>query len=163
MNHGRSHLQTDASLHDRSSQRHAAVGEGHYTGCRRIGDGRDGCKQRLDVLVKGRPARSSDVYRDELDQTEEQIEKDVARLQGYAEELLELGLELKSPLDGLVDFPTQIDGKPALLCWKLGEPAVLYWHDLESGFEGRQPLTANTCVDSPEIDDSHHDFGDSHS
>lgn len=120
-------------------------------------------KQRLDVLVKGRPARSSDVYRDELDQTEEQIEKDVARLQGYAEELLELGLELKSPLDGLVDFPTQIDGKPALLCWKLGEPAVLFWHDLESGFEGRQPLTANTCVDSPEIDDSHHDFGDSHS
>ena len=38
-------------------------------------------KQRLDALVKGRPARSSDVYRDELEQTEEEIEKDVARLQ----------------------------------------------------------------------------------
>ena len=120
-------------------------------------------KQRLDALVKGRPARSSDVYRDELEQTEEEIEKDVARLQGYVEELMELGVELKSPLDGLVDFPTHIDGKPALLCWKLGEPAVLYWHDLESGFEGRQPLTADTRVDSRDIDEADHDFGGSHS
>jgi hypothetical protein len=41
---------------------------------------------------------------------------------------------------GLVDFPTEMDGQPAYLCWKLGEPAVAHWHDIESGFAGRRPL-----------------------
>ncbi len=116
-------------------------------------------KQRLELLVKDRPSRAADVYRDELSQTEEEIDKDVARLQGYVEELMEVGVELKGPLDGLVDFPTQIDGKPALLCWKLGEPIVGFWHDLDSGFAGRQPLTARTCCEASESED---EFGDSH-
>ncbi|MFO0818841.1 MAG: DUF2203 domain-containing protein [Pirellulales bacterium] len=121
-------------------------------------------KQRLELLVKDRPSRTADVYRDELSLTEEEIDKDVARLQGYVEELMELGVELKGPLEGLVDFPTQIDGKPALLCWKLGEPAVGFWHDLDSGFAGRQPLTDRTCCEPGESDEageSGGEFGDS--
>jgi hypothetical protein len=63
-------------------------------------------------------------------------------LQEYVEELRHLGVEPKGAVEGLVDFPCQIDGRIVLLCWKLGEPEVLYWHDLDTGFAGRQPLTA---------------------
>ena len=41
-----------------------------------------------------------------------------------------------------------IDGREAFLCWKLDEPEVLFWHDLEAGFAGRQSLTADAAVDS---------------
>lgn len=41
---------------------------------------------------------------------------------------------------GLVDFPAQLDGKPVLLCWRLGEPRVAYYHGEHEGFRGRKPL-----------------------
>ena len=41
---------------------------------------------------------------------------------------------------GLVDFPAIVDGREAYLCWQLDEEEVAFWHDLESGFGGRQPL-----------------------
>ena len=41
---------------------------------------------------------------------------------------------------GLLDFPSVLDGKTVLLCWKLGEPGIAYWHTEEEGFAGRKPL-----------------------
>jgi hypothetical protein len=41
---------------------------------------------------------------------------------------------------GLIDFPAIRDGAEVYLCWELGEDAVEFWHDLESGYRGRQPL-----------------------
>jgi hypothetical protein len=41
---------------------------------------------------------------------------------------------------GLVDFPAVLDGHEVYLCWLEDEPEIGYWHDLESGFGGRQPL-----------------------
>jgi hypothetical protein len=41
---------------------------------------------------------------------------------------------------GLVDFPSMRDDEPVYLCWKLGEPAVAYWHGIEEGFSGRKLL-----------------------
>jgi len=52
----------------------------------------------------------------------------------------ELGVELKDLDQGLVDFPSYRDGKLVYLCWKRGETRIGFWHDLESGFAGRQPL-----------------------
>ena len=52
----------------------------------------------------------------------------------------ELGCELKDLDQGLIDFPSYRDGKLVYLCWKRGEPKIEFWHDLESGFGGRQPL-----------------------
>jgi hypothetical protein len=52
----------------------------------------------------------------------------------------ELGCELKDLDQGLIDFPSYRDGKLIYLCWKRGEPKIEFWHDLESGFGGRQPL-----------------------
>lgn len=101
-------------------------------------------RERLAELRGGRKADHRDLYSEELAQIEEELEKDLHRLQGYVDELRELGVEPKNPLEGLVDFPCQMDDRIVFLCWKLGEPEVLYWHEIEAGFAGRQPLTAET-------------------
>lgn len=102
-------------------------------------------RQRLAMLVAGRDKSSGDFYSDELCQVEEDLEKDSQRLRGYIDELRELGVEPKGGPDGsiaTVDFPSILDGRLVYLCWRLGEPEVLFWHDLDAGFAGRQPLVA---------------------
>lgn len=56
-------------------------------------------------------------------------------------ELEELGVQMKDYERGLIDFPAMRDGRVVLLCWQMGEGDELeWWHDLEAGFAGRQPL-----------------------
>jgi hypothetical protein len=52
----------------------------------------------------------------------------------------DLGVELKDPALGLIDFPSLRDDRVIYLCWRLGEPAIEYWHETDTGFAGRQPL-----------------------
>jgi hypothetical protein len=55
--------------------------------------------------------------------------------------LNEQGIEIKSVDHGLIDFPTEREGRVVYLCWRLGEGAVIrYWHEIAAGFAGRQPL-----------------------
>jgi hypothetical protein len=53
-----------------------------------------------------------------------------------------LGVVVKDPRIGLVDFYGQLEGEIVFLCWQYGEPSVAYWHTLDGGFAGRQPLDA---------------------
>jgi hypothetical protein len=99
-------------------------------------------RQRLAMLTAGRERESGNPYSDELTAVEAELEKDAERLRGYVEELIELGVEPKSAMDGLVDFPSLMDGRVVYLCWKLGEPEVMHWHELDAGFAGRQGLAA---------------------
>jgi len=64
----------------------------------------------------------------------------IRTLRGHVEHLAELGILLRDPETGLVDFPGELDGRRVYLCWRLGETRVGHWHDLESGFAGRRPL-----------------------
>ncbi len=50
------------------------------------------------------------------------------------------GCQIKDPAMGLIDFPALRDGREILLCWRLGEEGIHWWHDLDAGFRGRQPL-----------------------
>jgi hypothetical protein len=52
----------------------------------------------------------------------------------------DLGVELKDPALGLIDFLSLRDGREIYLCWRLGETSIGYWHDTDTGFAGRQPL-----------------------
>jgi len=52
----------------------------------------------------------------------------------------EMGVVLKHPLEGLVDFYSYRDGELVELCWKLGEDRVAHWHRIGEGFPGRKPL-----------------------
>jgi hypothetical protein len=113
-------------------------------------------RERLAALRAGREkaASSRDVYGEELALVEQELEKDAQRLQEYVEELRQLGVDPKNGPEGLVDFPAMIDGRPVFLCWKLGEPDVMYWHDLEAGFQGRQPLAAGSVAGGSPSDSS---------
>ena len=61
-------------------------------------------------------------------------------IEGYIAELNDLGVICKGMGTGLVDFRGRIDGRDAFYCWKLGEVSVLYWHEVDAGFVGRQRL-----------------------
>ncbi|HTY83290.1 MAG TPA: DUF2203 domain-containing protein [Silvibacterium sp.] len=51
-----------------------------------------------------------------------------------------IGVQVKDLDTGLLDFPCEINGEIVLLCWKLGESRIDYWHTVEDGFRGRQPI-----------------------
>jgi hypothetical protein len=115
-------------------------------------------RHRLALLTSGRDLKPGDPYSDELAQMEAELERDARRLQEYVDELRELGVEPKGAVEGLVDFPCQMDGRLVFLCWRLGEPEVLFWHDLDTGFAGRQPLTAGSF--SGGYDEGDETYGD---
>lgn len=107
-------------------------------------------RQRLAFLMERRRTPGKDPYQEELNQIDEELANDAARLQEYVDELRQLGVEPKSAAEGLVDFPAMLDGRLVYLCWRLGEPAVEYWHDLEAGFQGRQRLGEQSVTDPEE-------------
>jgi hypothetical protein len=57
-------------------------------------------------------------------------------------EMEAIGVQVKDLEKGLLDFPCIVDGQTVLLCWKLGEKEIGYWHSIEDGFAGRKPLDA---------------------
>jgi hypothetical protein len=54
--------------------------------------------------------------------------------------LAELGILLRDPESGLVDFPSELEGRRVFLCWQLGEERVAWYHDEHAGFTNRRPL-----------------------
>jgi hypothetical protein len=98
--------------------------------------------ERLTQLGAGqeRPDAFADSYREERQAAQRELEQDQARLDAYVDELHELGVALKDFFVGLVDFPSRREGRPVWLCWKLGEPRVAFWHEIDAGAAGRQPL-----------------------
>ncbi len=98
-------------------------------------------RERQDRLARVRvPAGRDDAYSEELQHQVADFEHDQERLKEYFHELKKLKVELKDPFTGLIDFRAKRDGRDVFLCWKLGEPEITHWHELDSGFAGRQPL-----------------------
>jgi hypothetical protein len=91
---------------------------------------------RLDLLMSN--SDTVDLRVVALEKEVQAIARDIDSFQG---ELEALDIQLKDRRLGLVDFPTEIEGRRALLCWRLGEPSVQFWHDEDAGYAGRQPLS----------------------
>ncbi len=66
--------------------------------------------------------------------------REFRQVENGVRDLQEIGCVLKDMSIGLVDFPALRENREILLCWKYGEPEVMFWHDLESGYQGRQRL-----------------------
>lgn len=62
------------------------------------------------------------------------------RMQEALESLDGLGVLVKDLHEGLVDFPTLYRGEEVLLCWRMGEPDIAWWHGVEEGFHGRKQV-----------------------
>ncbi len=52
-----------------------------------------------------------------------------------------MGIQVKDLNSGLLDFPALKDGRTVLLCWQYDEPSIQFWHDIDTGFGGRQRIT----------------------
>lgn len=104
-------------------------------------------RQRLASVTRERRRRDSDPYSEELAQSQSEMEAEESKLAAYIDELTKLGVELKGP-DGLCDFYSIMDGREVFLCWRLGEPQVMHWHELNAGVAGRKPLNASSNVRS---------------
>jgi len=63
-----------------------------------------------------------------------------AKLLEAVNKIQETGCVVKDLDEGLVDFPSLLDGREVYLCWKLGEQRIGYWHGIDEGFAGRKPL-----------------------
>ena len=92
----------------------------------------------LDLLVSGVRADLPDPRAAALEKEIQSIAKEIDLFQA---ELDALGIQLKDRRIGLIDFPSELDGRRVLLCWRLGESSVQFWHDESSGYAGRQPLS----------------------
>jgi hypothetical protein len=62
------------------------------------------------------------------------------RLRADARSIEAMGVVLKDMETGLLDFPSERDGRIVFLCWRYDEPSVAYWHSIDAGFAGRQAL-----------------------
>ncbi len=74
------------------------------------------------------------------DEIEFDLDQTVQQLQHFVDELAEVGAEIKDYRIGLVDFVTRHSGRDVYLCWRLGEPQITHWHELDEGFQGRQSV-----------------------
>lgn len=87
------------------------------------------------------------LYRDELADIEAGLHRDLEKLRTWVAELARQGAIVKSATQGIVDFFSRHDGRDIFLCWRLGEPRIEFWHEIEAGFAGRRPVCE--LFDSP--------------
>lgn len=76
----------------------------------------------------------------ELRDVEEQMGEEATVVARCVARINEVGAFVKDLDQGLVDFPAVREGEDVLLCWRVGEEDVAFWHGPEEGFSGRKPL-----------------------
>ena len=94
---------------------------------------------RYELVAAG--ARSEHGESNEMLALRREVDRVAARIGGYVAELEQIGVSIKGFEEGLIDFYGTYEGRLVCLCWRQGEDAVTHWHELETGFAGRQPIT----------------------
>ena len=85
----------------------------------------------------------------ELVKKKSERDQESAKMLEILERIQTTGCLVKDLEEGLVDFPSIIEGQEALLCWKLGEQRIEYWHGIEDGFAGRKRLESGSSENPP--------------
>jgi len=70
-----------------------------------------------------------------------QIVQDFEKLDTLVHQVLDTGVLIKDVNIGLLDFPALKDGREVYLCWQYGEGDIAFWHEIEAGYAGRQPIS----------------------
>jgi hypothetical protein len=92
------------------------------------------------ALVMRIGGNGGDLQPSDLREAVEAIQQEAAALAECVEQVNAAGAQIKSLEEGLLDFPAQRGDEEVLLCWKLGEDEIRYWHGVDEGFAGRKPL-----------------------
>ncbi len=99
-------------------------------------------RQAIETLARETDEPMASVEVSELLARRPELRALVEELEHGIAEIEECGGQFKGLELGLVDFPSEIDGQIALLCWQYGEKEITHWHALDSGFDSRQALTS---------------------
>jgi hypothetical protein len=91
-------------------------------------------------LVTRIAGNGGDMVPSDLHEAADTIQREAAAISDCAERINAVGAEVKSLEEGLLDFPARRGEEIVLLCWKLGEDEIHYWHRVDEGFGGRKPL-----------------------
>lgn len=73
-------------------------------------------------------------------QTASKLALEFGRLDALVHQVQDMGVILKDINIGLLDFPHLKNGREVYLCWKFGEENIEFWHEIEAGYAGRQPI-----------------------
>ena len=93
--------------------------------------------RQFELATVGSSPEHPDVIAELLQIEAQRLASDIEH---YIAELNDLGVICKGMDTGLVDFRGEVDGREVFFCWRLGEPNVQYWHEIDAGFIGRQRL-----------------------
>ena len=96
-------------------------------------------QEELDAL-RMQAAGNGYHLQDRIVNLQRELSQQAQTLRKLLDELTGFGCVLKDPERGLIDFLSLRSGREIYLCWYLGEERINFWHDLEAGFAGRQPL-----------------------
>jgi len=66
--------------------------------------------------------------------------QDFENFDALIHQILDTGAQIKDINTGLLDFSALKDGREVYLCWQYGEEDIAFWHEVEAGFAGRQPI-----------------------
>ena len=102
---------------------------------------RDLVLERQNAVEAGSTSRGGDdPADDELRLIRLRMQGQIDQMQAGVARIDTLGITLRDIESGLIDFPALANGRQIWLCWRLGEGAVDWWHELSTGFDSRQPL-----------------------
>ena len=101
---------------------------------------RDAVARAQHELARLRGTNGSSEHGEELARREEEVRTTVKRMQQAVARIEAWDVTLRDIGSGLIDFPALASGRPIWLCWRLGEGDIAWYHETNTGFEGRKPL-----------------------
>jgi hypothetical protein len=100
-------------------------------------------KQKNEIMKAEQELQMSASSLDEYMIQKQKLNSEMTKFYQLIEDLEETGVSLKGLDQGLLDFPSRRFNEDVWLCWKDGETEIKFWHDMDSGFNGRKPITVS--------------------
>ena len=100
-------------------------------------------KQKNEIMKAEQELQMSASSLDQYMTQKQKLNSELTKFYQLIEELEETGVSLKGLDQGLLDFPSRRFNEDVWLCWKDGETEIKFWHELDTGFNGRKPITVS--------------------
>lgn len=99
-----------------------------------------GRRSDLHRLIRSNTRSAGTLYDDEIAESRADLQAEYDQIWKYREELESLGVYLRHPEGGAIDFPTIMSDQEAYFCWQLGEKSIQYWREAKSPNSPKQLL-----------------------
>lgn len=100
----------------------------------------DGAEEARRGLLARIAGNGGDITPSDVAEVTERVEREAKAIGALVDEIQRQGAQIKDLDLGLLDFPWRRGREIVLLCWRLGEDEIGYWHGMDEGYAGRKPL-----------------------